>query len=65
MSQINSIESASALFIDGGSEPSGMYMRESSHLDYNDITECKDYDKKLVHVYLITFLGYIVNILKN
>ena len=36
-SEVDGVETSSALFIDGGSEPSGMYMRESSHLDYNDI----------------------------
>ena len=48
MGLIDSIESASALFIDGdgASEPSGMFMHESSHLIYNDINECKDNDKK-------------------
>ena len=47
MSEIDSIESASALFIDGeGTEPSDMFMRESTHLFYDDINECKHYDKK-------------------
>ena len=41
---IHSIETASALFIDDGSEPSGILMRESSHLDHNEITECEEYD---------------------
>ena len=45
-SEIDSIDSSSAVFIDGGAEPSGMYMRESSHLNYNDIIDCKDFDKK-------------------
>ena len=64
-SEINNIESSSALFIDDGAEPSGMYMRESSHLNYNDIIDCKDFDKRQVCVYLIILSVYTVHILRS
>ena len=56
---INGVETSSAFFIDDGTEPSGMYMRESTHLDYDDddILECKDYDKKTGTCVLDNFIG--------
>ena len=34
-----------------------MFMRQSSHLNYNDITECTDYDKKTGMCVFDNFLG--------
>ena len=50
----------SSFFIeDGGqpSAPSGMMMREAHHVNYNNITECKLYDKKVGMCVIDNFLG--------
>ena len=59
VSECGSITVSSFFIEDGGqpSAPSGMMMREAHHVNYNNITECKLYDKKVGMCVIDNFLG--------
>ena len=66
ITSVVSSEVTSDVFIDDGGEPtSGMMMRNSQVVNYNNIIDCKEYDKRVGMCVLDNFMGVYGPLMKK
>ena len=66
ITSVVSSEVTSDVFIDDGGEPtSGMMMRNSQVVNYNDIKDCKEYDTRVGMCVIDNFMGVYGDLIKK